>query len=462
MAQFAALSCPYCGTKRRVNLPEGTVQVFPHPIDGKRKEKPESLRKLGPRLFGARYRKEDMEVSVKCKKCEYEFHIIFFSQKTDIYKHFAPEFDGITSRPLADRLLDLFPLPYPISSLLLSLSFWLLWVIPVSLVGGFEKITSDLMGLMSFPSLTIAMFAIRLHLNNIKRLKDPIKDVLKIKKPRFRGWIFERFKCVILGYPGNLHLVDVTAFLGVVVFVCFFLIRLFLDPANAPVELLEKTTENVTIGQFVRYDSYVSAFFGFVYWSIIYFFFGTAFWLALSTAWVVYKIGLWFPLRIDPLDKNGGIKPLGDLAFSGVIPLIAAELFFIPAVATTAVTYTLALLPQILVLGLVTTTTFALFLSSLFSIHDAMVKVKEKALKKIRREYRKVYRQFLEKANNSKVKIEDKQVILDASLSILGILENRIQSMRTWPFGVKILLRTIGIYFVLPVTLFIAQRLFLP
>lgn len=438
----------------QAELPAGSVQFFVHPIEGKRKDKPESLDKIGPRLFGPRHLREDLEVSLPCQKCGREFHVAFFSQKRDLDEFYAPEFQGIRSRPLADRLLDLFPLPYPLSSLLLSFLLWVLWAAPVSiLAGGQAKVVADFGGFLAIPSLAIIIFAIRLHVENLERFKNPIKNVLGVKDPKLAGWVYERFRCVILPRPGNVRLVDLTAFLGVVVLVVAALAGMILKTGNAPNGWFETIpSEGLKFGPPIVYNSYIGSFFVTLYWCFVCFLFGAFFYLALSTSWVIYKIGLWFPLKIDPLDQNGGVKPLGDLAISGIVPLIAAELFLVPVIAVSDN------MLQVITLGSVTTVTFVLFLSSLFSIHEGMKTAKEEAQKSVGGEYRKAYQQLLRILNNSETIGKEKLGVTNELLPKIEFFEKRIQTMRTWPFDVKLLYK-VTTASLLPLVLFALQQL---
>jgi len=461
-ARTKIVSCPYCGAQKRVELPEGTVQAFPHPTDGKtRLELGYIDRELGVKIlndfWSPRVLPGTREQSVKCERCKSWFHTAFFAQKVDISKYFDLEFQGIASRPFADRLLDVFHLNYIISCILIAVLLWFAWAGPVILFGGLEKIMNDLSSLLFIPSLAIALFAIRFHMESIKRLKEPIKRLLRVKKPGMKIWIYERFKCYILGrgQPRKLLLPNLAGLLCLLIYLVYHLAYVvYLMPNLALFE-----TPFVEVGQ-IEYTSYVSVIFGPILWGSLAFIFGTTLWLAISTTWAIYKIGAWLPLNINTLERTGGVEPLGRFALSGTVPLIAAEFVLVPSIFVTVRKVSIMrTFPQILGLIILTMTTIILFFSSLHSIHRGMRSKKEEALGRIRREYHIKEKQLLEIVSERfGSSVKERLDLLGDSLSNLEFFEKRIESMRTWPYDFGIIAKLIGSS-ILPFGMFLVREL---
>lgn len=451
----ATASCPYCGARKTVVLPEGTDSAFAHPTEGKRWSRlVPTDRSLWPRLFGPKPLKGDREESVRCDRCKSEFHIIFFGAKTDPKKYYDHEFEGSTKTvPLIDHFLSRLPIPYPISSLLFASLFWCIWALPVSVYGGYSKILHDPVALMLVPIMAMMLISIHFHRINVEQLKEPISRILKVK-PKFKGWIFERFKCYIIGRPGCLYPVNIAALSFALAYIAFSAINLIiLDPRLTTYEL------PYTEGDIV-YTSYASALFGKILWSIFSFIFGTAFWLGISTTWVIYKIGMWLPLEINPYDETGGVKPLGDLALSGVVPLVAAEFVFIPILlGKSPINGSVEIILTVLILGTLIVTTAVFFFTSLLSIHRGLRNIKDETLRKIQNEYQRNYVALLEIiSQEDKRDINDEVDTIKSIISSLEPFETRVKSMHTWPYDIAMILKLLGSS-ILPLVMYLLQRL---
>jgi len=446
------VACPYCDFQNEVQLSDTTEQWFAHPTDGKRRRKLGYIDKeLGVKIFNDFWSPKVLpglkEISIPCESCKYEFHVSFFVEKVDIDKWFDIESCGVKSRPLTDRMLDLFHLHYIISSILVAIILWLALAVPVIVSGGFSKIINDLSLWLSIPSVAIALSAVRFHRENIEDLKNPVESILKVKIVKMKGWTYERFKCYIFGRgcPRRLLLPNFIGFLFLLTYIAYHLI--------VTIRILPNLTlfENSVVDHpEIKYTSYAHAIFAPVLWGSLAFIFGTALWLAISTSWVTYKMGAWLPLHIDTLHKTGGVQPLGRFALTGTIPFVAAQFALVPSILLTVreVSWTIMfpqIFLQILAIIILSITTIILFFSSLYSIHRGMKKEKGNALNKITQRYHEKQKELLEitskkLTNNIKKKLD----FLGDSLSSLEFFEKRVESMRTWPYDLGIIARLIG------------------
>jgi hypothetical protein len=459
--------CPYCAAECEVELPEGTAKVFPHPTDGKRRIRLGNIdQELAVKIFNDFWSPKVLpgtkEISVQCKRCKFEFHTLFFKQEDlDIHRHFDFEFQGIMTKPISIRLLDLIHLPYSISCFLVAALLWLAWAIPVIGFGGANKIASDLMSFSYILILAFILYAIRFYVDTLRKMKEPIKRILKVKRPEMKGWVYERFKCYILGRgsPRKLLMPDLVGLICLLVYLLYHFnwvihyapyLTIFETP---PVE-----------GQKIVYTSYTATIFSPIFWGSIAFAFGEALWLTISTTWSIYKMGVWLPLNINTFEKTGGVKPLGRLALSAIVPYIAAEFIIIPHLLVTTSIIEIFGIPRMAIIAILTILTFVLFFSSIYSIHFGMKRKKEKILSKIRREYHKKQKYFLklfsEEFGSKGSKNESLLSLarfLRVSLSDLEFFEKKVESMRTWPYDFEIVVKLIGSSLIPLVTLLLRE-----
>lgn len=442
--------CPYCDAQNEIDLTKKDTSVlaehrgwFAHPTDGKKREKVGYLDKeLGIKIFNDFWSPEILpdskELTVKCKKCEEEFHVASWPNEIKIDEYYDVEFSDCPSRPVIYRLLDLLQrrvgLHYIVSSMLISISIWLAFAVPIIIFKGGSKLVNDVFSWMAIPSMTIAILAIRFHTNNIMKSKKDIMKLLKVKTEKMRGWTYERFKCYMLGRgkPRKMLLPDVVGLLCLLIYLSYHLISVASELPN--LTPFEGPFQNETVR--IMYTSYASAISAPFLWGSLAFVLGTSLWLAISTTWVVYKIGAWLPLDIDVFEKMGGVEPLGHLAFSGIIPFIAAQFALIPSILLVGVR-----LYQLMALLVLSTLTVILFFTSTHSIHRGMKKVKEKDLADIRSVYDPKQRELLEMFSQKSKNVPPEE--LDY-LKSLEFFKSKAASMRTWPYDLGTIAKLIG------------------
>jgi hypothetical protein len=424
--------CPYCeGTQVIREKPSSIGFLWAHPLEGKRKE---DWNKLGRnpylKIFGPLAADGEVEKSVSCKKCKSEFHVKGFLTEPEggMEKYFRAEIDGVPPSTIVERII---PSVYPVSCFLLSLALYILWIVPISMVGGFTKAVSDLMGPLLVFITTILLLSIKFHGDRIRSLKDPFCVLLKTRQC-FREWTYYRYAYTVLGRPDP-PIVSSPSLAGIVSGLSFVVLWVLLS-SHESLTLVETTAPNAGFVQ--HYTSIVSYAAGLTVWSAVAFLFGVAVWIAVSTVWTVNRVGLWLPLNYDPLSKTAGVRSLAELAAAGLLPLASSEIAFLLlllALIGRSQQLQWTFVGAAIIAGLV----IALFVAALSSVRDGVRRWKEEYLSGLS----KRYLALTDRSKGLWLLTENERA---AESSLLAHYD-RVTAIREWPYDLGILSRVLTV-----------------
>lgn len=318
-----------------------------------------------------------------------------------------------------ERFLDWIPLPYPITSVLLGVFLYLIWLV-VAMISGCEfMFIKDTWFILVCSFIAFLLGATKYAFDDVRCLPSRIREIFDMTDTDFQSFFINRLKSIF----SPQHLV-----IGIL-----FIITLL---------LYGHLSRSYWVQREYNFVMYVT---GIVYFVVICLIIGMACWVA---GWGIefYRwLGREAPLRLRPLraDRVSGLRPITQQHLMSTF-LIAIGMGFLILISEAA---------KFTILGLCIFLILFYFFVPQYYIHRRLVKVKRVMLEEIGD---KLYERSVDFLTNLEETNNKQESRLD--IGTLELLLTIINRMREWPFDFGIFLKAIGSAIV-PISIFILELL---